>query len=65
MFVVAGLIAISLTLAGAFLAAFIWAVNSGQFEDVYTPSLRVLTEERAGEATPVKPPATEPSSPLP
>ena len=39
------LIAISLTLALLFLAGFIWAVNSGQFEDTYTPSLRVLTEE--------------------
>jgi cbb3-type cytochrome oxidase maturation protein len=46
MFVVAGLIFISLALASAFLAAFIWAVKSGQFEDVYTPSLRLLTEEK-------------------
>jgi cbb3-type cytochrome oxidase maturation protein len=28
-----------------FLAAFIWAVRSGQYEDTYTPSLRILTEE--------------------
>jgi len=45
MFVVAGLIFVSLTLALAFLAAFIWAVKSGQFEDVYTPSLRMLVED--------------------
>jgi len=47
MFVVAGLIFVSLTLAVAFLAAFVWAVKSGQFEDIYTPSLRVLTEEKS------------------
>jgi len=34
-------------LAVAFLAAFIWAVKSGQFEDIYTPALRVLTEEKS------------------
>jgi len=47
MFVVAGLIFVSLTLAVAFLVAFIWAVKSGQFEDIYTPALRVLTEEKS------------------
>ncbi|MGH7971156.1 MAG: cbb3-type cytochrome oxidase assembly protein CcoS [Limisphaerales bacterium] len=36
----------SLTLALVFLTCFIWAVRSGQFEDDYTPSLRVLTEEQ-------------------
>ncbi len=41
------LIAISLTLALLFLAGFIWAVKSGQFEDTFTPSLRVLTEDEA------------------
>jgi cbb3-type cytochrome oxidase maturation protein len=50
MFVVAGLIFVSLTLAVAFLAAFIWAVKSGQFEDVYTPSLRVLIEDTPPKA---------------
>ena len=41
------LIPISVAIAAAFLAAFIWAVRSGQFEDTCTPSLRVLTEDRA------------------
>ena len=40
------LIPISVAIAAAFLAAFIWAVRSGQFEDTCTPSLRVLTEDR-------------------
>lgn len=40
------LIPISVIIAASFLAAFIWAVRSGQFEDTCTPSLRVLTEDR-------------------
>jgi cbb3-type cytochrome oxidase maturation protein len=39
------LILASLTLAGAFLACFIWAVRSGQFDDTFTPSMRMLTDE--------------------
>jgi cbb3-type cytochrome oxidase maturation protein len=39
------LIFVSLTLALVFLACFIWAVRSGQFEDTSTPSLRILTDE--------------------
>lgn len=44
------LIAISLTLALLFLAGFVWAVNSGQFEDTYTPAMRVLTDLEANPA---------------
>jgi cbb3-type cytochrome oxidase maturation protein len=43
------LILASLTLAAAFLAGFIWAVRSGQFEDTCTPSMRILTEEETPE----------------
>ena len=39
------LILASLGIALVFLAGFIWAVKSGQFEDTCTPSLRVLTED--------------------
>jgi len=39
------LVLASLSLAGLFLAAFVWAVRSGQFDDTQTPSLRVLTED--------------------
>jgi cbb3-type cytochrome oxidase maturation protein len=39
------LIGISLVVALAFLASFIWAVRSGQYEDDYTPSVRILFEE--------------------
>ena len=38
----------SLSVAVSFLAAFIWAVRSGQFEDTTTPSMRILSEDEAG-----------------
>lgn len=38
------LIGISLIVATGFLAAFIWAVKKGQYEDSYTPSVRILFE---------------------
>ncbi len=36
------LIGISLLVAAGFLAAFIWSVNKGQYDDDYTPSVRML-----------------------
>jgi cbb3-type cytochrome oxidase maturation protein len=45
MSVVILLILASLGVALLFLAAFIWAVRSGQYEDTLTPSLRVLADE--------------------
>jgi len=38
------LIAISVTVATGFLISFIWAVKNGQFEDEYTPAMRMLFE---------------------
>jgi cbb3-type cytochrome oxidase maturation protein len=35
--------------AGGFLAAFVWAVRAGQFDDTSTPAVRVLLEQ-AGPA---------------
>lgn len=43
------LILISLVLALVFLAAFLWANRSGQFEDDYTPSVRILLPDKQGE----------------
>ncbi len=31
--------------AGGFLVAFLWAVCSGQYEDRYTPSVRILFDD--------------------
>jgi cbb3-type cytochrome oxidase maturation protein len=39
------LIIASLGLALFFLAGFIWAVKSGQFEDTHTPSMRLLMDD--------------------
>ncbi len=39
------LIPLSILIAAGFLASFIWAVRSGQYEDTSTPSLRPLLDE--------------------
>lgn len=39
------LIGASLMAAIGFLIMFIWAVRSGQYEDTYTPSIRVLHDD--------------------
>ena len=41
------LIFLSLLIAVGFLAAFIWAINTGQYEDDYTPSIRILLEDNS------------------
>ena len=38
------LIFFSLLVASAFLAAFLWAVRTGQYDDQFTPSVRILFE---------------------
>ena len=45
MIVIFLLIPLSIVLAAGFLAAFIWAVRAGQFEDTCTPAMRLLLEE--------------------
>lgn len=39
------LIILSLIVAAGFLWAFFWAVKSGQYDDSYTPSIRILFED--------------------
>jgi cbb3-type cytochrome oxidase maturation protein len=46
------LIGISLLLAIGFLIAFIWSVKKGQYEDEYTPSVRMLLEDQQNEEQP-------------
>ncbi|MDX1686014.1 MAG: cbb3-type cytochrome oxidase assembly protein CcoS [Saprospiraceae bacterium] len=41
------LIIASFCLALIFLAAFFWAVKSGQYEDDYSPSVRILQDDKA------------------
>ncbi len=45
MSVIAVLIIISLLIALGFLIAFLWAVKSGQYNDTYTPSVRILFDD--------------------
>lgn len=54
MSVIAILILVSLALALGFLAGFIWAVKSGQFEDTCTPSMRMLTDEESRKRNPAQ-----------
>lgn len=39
------LIAASLIIALAFLIIFIWSVKNGQYDDDYTPSVRILLDD--------------------
>jgi cbb3-type cytochrome oxidase maturation protein len=39
------LIACSILIAGGFLVAFIWSVKKGQYDDDYTPSVRMLFDD--------------------
>ncbi len=39
------LIIISVIIAGGFLGAFIWGLKSGQWDDTYTPSIRILFDD--------------------
>ncbi len=39
------LIAASILIAGGFLVAFLWSVRNGQYDDDYTPSVRMLYDD--------------------
>jgi cbb3-type cytochrome oxidase maturation protein len=39
------LIAVSLMVAIGFLLTFIWTIKAGQYEDDYTPSVRILFDD--------------------
>jgi cbb3-type cytochrome oxidase maturation protein len=40
------LIILGVLVAGGFLAAFLWAVRSGQYDDTVSPSVRMLFDEK-------------------
>lgn len=44
------LVGISMMVAGTFLAAFIWSVTNGQYDDDYTPSIRMLFDDQQPNA---------------
>jgi len=45
------LILISLTMALIFLGIFYWSMKSGQYDDTYTPSVRMLFEDKKKDET--------------
>ncbi len=45
------LISISLVIAVGFLLSFLWSMKSGQFDDTYSPSVRMLFEDKTETET--------------
>lgn len=43
------MIALSLLMAVGFLLAFVWSVKNGQQDDLITPAIRILTEEKTNK----------------
>lgn len=39
------LVIAAILVAGGFLAAFFWATKDGQFDDTYTPAIRILFDD--------------------
>lgn len=61
MSIIALLISISLAIALVFLGVFLWSMKSGQYDDTYTPSVRMLFDDKPSpdtlteKSTPSKP----------
>jgi len=45
------MITFTLILVGAFVAAYIWAVKHGQFDDLVTPAHRILLDDNQENTT--------------
>jgi cbb3-type cytochrome oxidase maturation protein len=50
------LISVSVTIAVIFLGVFIWNMKSGQYEDTYTPSVRMLFDDKTDKPSEKKQP---------
>jgi len=44
------LISVSFIVAVGFLAAFIWSIKSGQYDDDYSPSVRMLKDDHKSQS---------------
>ena len=44
----------SLSIAGLFLVAFLWSVQTGQFEDDYSPAARILFDNKSSTGSKTK-----------
>jgi cbb3-type cytochrome oxidase maturation protein len=62
MAILLALIPISLVLLGFAIGAFVWAVRRGQFDDLQTPALDILGDDRAPTARRAARPAGADSS---
>lgn len=51
MSVIVLLLIVSISVAALFLAAFIWSVKKGQFDDEYAPPLRMLFDDKPADDT--------------
>lgn len=49
------LIGVSILVAGSFLGAFLWSVKNGQYDDDYTPSIRMLFDDEPRQETTITP----------
>lgn len=49
------MIPITLVLSGTALAACVWAIQKGQFDDTETPALRILNDHEEDGISPKKP----------
>ncbi len=58
------LIGASLSLALCFLAAFLWSVHKGQFDDPVTPALRMLHDDETSPHAETVPEPSEKETPL-
>ena len=56
------LLPVALLVAGLMLGLFIWAVRSGQFDDLDTPAVRILFDDMPAKPTPPPGPQTDASS---
>jgi len=45
------LLIVSISVAALFLVAFLWGVKTGQFEDNYSPSSRILFDDKPSSPT--------------
>lgn len=50
MIIIALLIGISLSIALLFLGIFFWNIKSGQYDDTYSPSVRMLFDDKPRDA---------------
>jgi cbb3-type cytochrome oxidase maturation protein len=50
--IIVALIVVSLSIAVLFLLVFYWSVKSGQYDDMYTPSIRMLFEDKKKKKKP-------------